>query len=364
VSADAPPAPGSAASVPVREDLGALPGYRSAQPAAKVRLNTNESPVLPPRAWVDALTAELQSVDFHRYPDRGAGRLRQALAEAHGVAIEQVYCANGSNEVLQGLLLAYGGPGRTAALFEPTYTLHAHIARVTGTAVAAGRRAPDFSIDLAQARRLLAEARPTITFLCSPNNPSGRAEPKQVVDEVVAMAPGLVVMDEAYSQFSRWSAIDSLSDEGKLVVVRTFSKTWSLAGVRLGYLVGPRAVVDALWRVTLPYHLDVMKQVAGALALRYEEEMHERVALIVAERERLSSALSALPVEAWPSEANFVLFRPLRRPAHEVWEGLLDRSVLIRECGNWPGAEGCLRVTVGSPEENDAFLCALEECLR
>ena len=351
------------ATVPVREDLSTLPGYRSVQPTAKIRLNTNESPLLPPEAWLDAFASELRTLEFHRYPDRRAWALREALAETHGVAPEQVFCANGSNEVLQCLLLAYGGHGRTAALFEPTYTVYTHIARITGTAVAAGKREPDFSIDLAQARRLLAEARPTVTFLCTPNNPSGSSEPAEVVDELGALTPGLLIVDEAYAQFARSSALGRVHEESRVAVVRTFSKTWSLAGLRLGYLVGPRAVVEALERVSLPYHLDVVKQLAGRLAVRYDDEMHERVAVLISERERLQSALARLSVESWPSEANFVLFRPLHRDARAVWEGLLERSVLIRDCGNWPGAEGCLRVTVGTAAENDVFLEALEECL-
>lgn len=351
-------------TVPMREDLLTLPGYRSVQPTAEVRLNTNESPLLPPQAWLDALSEELRSLEFHRYPDRRAWALRQALAEAHGVTPEQVFCANGSNEVLQCLLLAYGGHGRTAALFEPTYTVYTHIARITGTAVAAGRRTPDFAIDPGEARRLLSEAQPTVTFLCTPNNPSGSSEPPEVMDEIGALAPGLLIVDEAYAQFARWSAIDRVSEEGRLAVVRTFSKTWSLAGVRLGYLVGPRPVVEALEQVSLPYHLDVVKQLAGRLALRYDDEMHERVAMLVGERERLRSALAPLPVDSWPSDANFVLFRPRHRDARAVWEGLLERSVLIRDCSNWPRAEGCLRVTVGTAAENDTFLDALKASLQ
>lgn len=351
-------------TVPIREDLATLAGYRSVQPTAKVRLNTNESPLLPPQAWLDAFAEELRSLEFHRYPDRRAWALRQALAETHGVTPEQVFCANGSNEVLQCLLLAYGGHGRAAALFEPTYTVYTHIARITGTAVAAGKRGPDFSIPMAHARQLLAEARPTLTFLCTPNNPSGSSEPPEVVDELAALTPGLLIVDEAYAQFARWSTLGQVGEEGRLAVVRTFSKTWSLAGLRLGYLVAPRAVVEALERVSLPYHVDVVKQLAGRLALRYDEEMHERVAMLIGERERLESALRRLPVESWPSEANFVLFRPRHHDARAVWDGLLERSVLIRDCGNWPGAEGCLRVTVGTAAENDAFLEALEACLQ
>ena len=340
-----------------------MAGYHSPQVDVAVRLNTNESPIPPPRAWVEAVRAELDRIEFHRYPDRRAWELRSALAAVHGVRPEEVFCANGSNEVLQCLLLAFGGPGRTVAVFEPTYALHSHIARLTGTGVATGERLPDFRLDLDAVSRLSAEAEPVVTFLCSPNNPTGRAEPEQVVEQVLTIAPGLVVVDEAYGQFCSWSALSMLGAGDRLAVVRTFSKTWSMAAARLGYLVAPASVVAALEQVALPYHLDAIKQVAGRLALDYEAEMGARVAALVEERGRVASALGQLPVESWPSDANFILFRPLARPGTEVWQGLLDRSVLVRNCSGWPRLDGCLRVTVGTPEENTAFLAALGECL-
>ncbi len=352
----------------VRPDLVRLSGYHSPQVDVEVRLNTNESPFAPPDTWRAELAAAVADVDFNRYPDRQARALREALARHHGVAAEQVFCANGSNEVLQSLLLAYGGPGRSVALFEPTYQLHAHIARITGTRVAAGRRTDDFALDLGEVGRVLAEADPVVTFLCSPNNPTGRAEPPEVVDAVASIAPGLVVVDEAYGQFARTSALERVRREdpstASTVVVRTFSKTWSMAGSRLGYLVGPAEVVDACEAVVLPYHLDALKQLAGRLALDHVGEMEARVALLVEERGRIAAALRGLPVDTWPSDANFVLVRPRGRSATEVWQGLVDRSVLVRDCSSWPGLTGCLRVTVGTPEENDRFLEALEACLR
>jgi histidinol-phosphate aminotransferase len=274
-----------------------------------------------------------------------------------------VFCANGSNEVLQCLLLAFGGPGRSVAVFEPTYALHSHIARVTGTGVATGERLADFRIDLDEVRRVSAETSPVITFLCSPNNPTGRADPEEVVEQVLSLAPGLVVVDEAYGQFCAWSALSMVGAEDRLAVVRTFSKTWSMAAARLGYVVAPASVVAALEQVALPYHLDAIKQVAGRLALDYQADMKARVAALVEDRGRLAAALGQLPVESWPSDANFILFRPLARRGEEVWRGLLDRSVLVRNCSSWPRLDGCLRVTVGTPEENTAFLSALSECL-
>ncbi|HEV8115055.1 MAG TPA: histidinol-phosphate transaminase [Acidimicrobiales bacterium] len=348
----------------LRPDLGVLPGYHSAQVEVEVRLNTNESPLPPPPGFVAALAEAVAALPLHRYPDRSCSALRADLARLHDVQPDQVFLANGSNEVLQCLLLAYGGPGRSAATFEPTYAMHATIARMTGTAVARGERADDLTLALDEVRRVLAASSPEVTFLCSPNNPTGGAEPKDVVEEVLAIAPGLVVVDEAYAQFASWSALGLVGDDMPLVVTRTYSKTWSMAGVRLGYLIGPPVVVAALWeKAALPYHVDALKQVAGRLALRFTDEMEDRVALLVAERERVAAGLARLPVDTWPSDANFLLFRPRHRGGAEVWSALVERSVLVRDCSSWPRLEGCLRVTIGTPAENDAFLAALEVSL-
>jgi histidinol-phosphate aminotransferase len=354
-------------AVPIRPDLVSLDGYHSPQVDVEVRLNTNESPLPPPDAWLAALRDELGRIDFNRYPDRQASDLRQALARSHGVRPEQVFCANGSNEVLQCLLLAYGGPGRTVALFEPTYTLHRHIAMITGTGVVAGTRTDDFRIDPDEVARVVADSQPIITFLCSPNNPTGRADPPETVERVVADTSGLVVVDEAYGQFAPSSALDLVRAAGpgseRVVVIRTFSKTWSMAAGRLGYLVGSPEVVAACELVTLPYHLDAVKQAAGRLALQFEEAMQARVAVLREERGRIAAALTEMKVDTWPSDANFILFRPTDRSAHRVWQSLLDRSILVRDCSEWPGLTGCLRVTVGLPEENDRFLAALDAAL-
>jgi histidinol-phosphate aminotransferase len=350
-------------SLPVREDLVDLEGYHSPQVAVDVRLNTNESPYPPPVAWREAFLEELSTVPFHRYPDREATALRAALGELHGVGAEQIFPANGSNEVLQALCLAYGGRGRSVAVFEPTYALHSHIARVTGADVAVGERRPDFTLDHDEVRRVLGDSRPAITFLCSPNNPTGTVDSAEDTAAVVEAAPGLVVVDEAYGQFSPRSAVGDVAPGRPLVVVRTFSKTWALAGLRLGYCVAPAEVVADLQRVALPYHVDAAKQVAGRVALRFGAEMEARVGILVHERERLVAALRGLPVDLWPSGANFVLLRPRGRDDTEVWQGLVDRSVLVRNCSTWPRLAGCLRITVGTPEEDDAFLSALGEVL-
>lgn len=350
-----------------RSRLSGLGGYHSPQVPAEVRLNTNESPYPPPAAWQEDLAAAVAELEFHRYPDREAVALRQGIASLHGVAPEEVFCANGSNEVLQCLLLAYGGPGRRALVFEPTYALHAHIARLTSTDVVTGPRTADFRIEPDVALRLAAEELPDVAFVCSPNNPTGRLEDPAVVEVLVGAVGGLVVVDEAYGQFSRWSALElrhgRATGADGLVVVRTFSKTWAMAAARLGYLVADAEVVAGCEAAALPYHLSAQTQAAGVLALRYRDEMARRVALVAAERDRLAAGLAGLPVESWPSDANFVLFRPRERDAPAVWKELLSAGVLVRDVSTRPGLEGCLRVTVGTPEEDDRFLDALARSL-
>ncbi len=349
-----------------RDDIALMAGYHSPQLDVAVRLNTNESPLPPPAAFAEAVATAARSVSWNRYPDRQATELRSRIAARHGVDPDRVFAANGSNEVLQCLLLAYGGAGRRAVVFEPTYALHSHLARVTGTTVASGERDGDFNLDLDAAMALIASAEPSVTFLCSPNNPSGTVEPPSVIAsllDTVGSTSGLLCVDEAYAEFSPHSALDLIDDETPLVVTRTYSKTWAMAGARLGYLIGPRWLVSELDKVALPYHLDALKQAVGIAALDFVDDMQARVSSIVSERARLTDRLGGLPVDVWPSGANFVLFRPRDRNGAEVWQQLLARSVLVRNCASWPRLAGCLRVTIGTPEEDDRFLDALEEIL-
>jgi histidinol-phosphate aminotransferase len=348
--------------VPVRDDLDLLPGYHSPQVDAEVRLNTNESPFPPPAAWLAEYRDAVSTLAWNRYPDRRATALRAAIAGFHDVPADHVFAANGSNEVIQSLLLAYAGPGRTVVVFEPTYQMHSHIARITGATVVAGDRRDDFTLDPDLVAEVLAGSDPAVTFLCSPNNPTGVIESPEVVDVAVAATSGLVVVDEAYAEFSSWSALDRVADDGRLVAVRTFSKTWSMAAARLGYAVAPPWVVEQLDKVALPYHLDAAKQLAGTLAVRHVTDMQQRVSTLVEERGRVTNGLaelSAAGVEAFPSGANFILIRLHRHDVHDVWQLLLDDGVLVRDCSGWPRLEGCLRVTVGLPAENDRFLASL-----
>lgn len=352
------------ARVPVRDDLLALEGYHSPQVDVRVRLNTNESPLAPPPEFVEALTREIAGISWNRYPDRTARGLRTALADHHGVQPENVFVANGSNEVIQTLLLAFAGPGRTVATFEPTYQLHGHIARVTGSRVVESERRPDFTLDPARVVEVIGREHPQVTFLCSPNNPTGTVDAPEVLAGALSRSGGVIAVDEAYGQFAPRSALDHLDEETPLVVIRTFSKTWSMAAIRLGYLVGPRWLVAELDKVVLPYHLDAVKQIAGTVALRFAPQMHERVRFLVSERERLVRAMTALDLDVFPSGANFVLFRPRSLPGRQVWQALVDRGVLVRDCSGWPRLSDCLRVTIGTAEENDCFVQSLSDIVK
>jgi len=349
-----------------RDDLRALAGYHSPQVDVAVRLNTNESPYAPPPAFVARYVAALQDVAWHRYPDRTAGNLRAALGAYLGQPSERLLCANGSNEVLQTLLLTYGGSGRRAVVFEPTYALHAQIARTTATDVVIGERGPDYTIDVEAAADLLRTARPSVVFVCSPNNPTGTVEARQTVERLLSIASdigALLVVDEAYGEFAPWSALELVGDDRPLIVVRTYSKVWSLAAVRLGFAVAPPWVIAELDKVLLPYTLSVPTQVAGIVALDFRREMHERIASLVEERGRLFAALADMPgLTPVPSGANFVLIS-VDGDAHELWARLLELGVLVRDFSSWPRVEGCLRVTVGTRDENDVFLAALRAVL-
>lgn len=355
-----------------RDSVALMDGYHSPQLDVTVRLNTNEAPEPPPAEFVESLREQIAGIEWHRYPDRSATALRMRIAELEGPLVgptidaANVFVANGSNEVLQTLCLTYGGPERKALSNEPTYALHQHIAKITGTGSIEVERLENFELDLPALLGAIESERPEIVFLCSPNNPTGMVEDRDTVETVLAAVEavdGLLVVDEAYGQFAPWSALSLVGEDRSIVVTRTFSKTWSAAGLRLGYLIGPTWVISELEKVVLPYHLDSMKQLAGNLALDYRAEMDQRVASLVEERGRVEAALADLPVDQWPSGANFILFRPRDRDGDDVWAELVERSVLVRNCSSWPRLDGCLRVTLGTRAEDDEFLKSLAEVL-
>ncbi|WP_309116361.1 histidinol-phosphate transaminase [Saccharothrix sp.] len=354
------------ADLPLREDLRGRTPYGAPQLDVPVRLNTNENPYPPSDELVADVVAEVAEVaaDLHRYPDRDAVALREDLAayltESTGVPLTgaNLWAANGSNEILQQILQAFGGPGRTALGFEPSYSMHPIIAAGTRTEWAPTPRRADFSLDTDKAAEIVADRRPDVVFVTSPNNPTGQSVPTEDLRGLVEAAPGMVVVDEAYAEFSsRPSAVRLLADyPGKLIVSRTMSKAFAFAGGRLGYLAAAPAVVDALQLVRLPYHLSALTQAAARASLRHAAETLGSVAKLAAERDRVVEALAGLGFEVVPSDANFVLFGWFE-DAHAKWRAYLERGVLIRDVG----IAGHLRVTVGTPEENDAFLAASKE---
>jgi histidinol-phosphate aminotransferase len=357
------------ADLPLRPDLVGRSPYGAPQLDVPYRLNTNENPYPPPPELVADIvrSAETAATRLHRYPDRDAVALRTALADylraGTGVPLTtaNLWAANGSNEILQQLLQAFGGVGRSALGFEPSYSMHPIIASGTRTEWVPAPRRPDFGLDVAEAVRIVTERRPDVTFVTSPNNPTGQSLPLADLRTLVAAAPGLVVVDEAYVEFSAQPSAVALLAEfpAKLIVSRTMSKAFAFAGGRLGYLAAAPAFVDALQLVRLPYHLAALTQAAALAALRHADQTLASVAKLVTERDRVMAALTGLGYDVVPSDANFVLFGTFP-DARAAWESYLDKGVLIRDVG----IARHLRVTIGLPAENDAFLLASKEIIR
>jgi len=340
-----------------RPGLRDLQPYQAPQLEVAARLNTNEFPYPLPDSFREELADAVRRLELNRYPDREAQELREALAKHSSHPVEGTWAANGSNEVIEQILLAYGGPGRRVILFQPTYVLHDRLARLTHAEPIHLMLQDPWVIDDADVDRALA-ARPAVVFVCSPNNPTGNAQPVEVVEALASGEGTLVVVDEAYVEFGGRSAAGLVAGCPNVVVVRTFSKAFALAGARIGYCLASAEVVDDLRRVRLPYHLSALTQSAGLVALRHREDALAILDAVRRERDRILAELPGLEVGAFPSDANFVLFRP-PKPATEVWRGLLDRGVLVRDMT--AVVPECLRVTAGTPEEVGLFLSALEE---
>ena len=354
--------------VPLREELRHDEPYGAPQLDLPVQLNTNENPYGPSDAVVASIAAAVGAAasGLNRYPDREATVLRRGLAAYLGrelaggsLAPEQVWAANGSNEIMQQILQAFGGPGRTAVSFAPTYSMYPEYARNTHTRWVTGRRREDFGIDVDAAVALVEAEQPHVVLLTSPNNPTGTALPLDTVRAITDVAPGVVVVDEAYAEFRRTgtpTALELLPEYRRLVVTRTMSKAFAYAGGRLGYLAADAAIVDAVRIVRLPYHLSVVQQAAATAALGHADELLARVDDLRATRDELAAWLADAGFAVADSDANFILFGRFE-DRHAIWQGLVDRGVLIRETG----PDGWLRVSVGTPEEISAFRRALQE---
>jgi histidinol-phosphate aminotransferase len=352
--------------LPLSERLRPLSPYGAPQLPADAVLNTNENPFPLSDALASAIASRIEGVarNLNRYPDRDATTLRSALAEfinsqsGSNFSLENIWAANGSNEIIQSLFLAFGDKG--AIGFTPSYSMHPLIARVTNSPWSDGRRRDDFSLDISIAAQDIAKSGAALTFITTPNNPTGSSVTISEIEELAEVVPGLLVVDEAYAEFSdELSAVTLIKRFPNVVVIRTMSKAFSFAGVRLGYLVADPAVISALFLVRLPYHLSAITQAAAEVALEYRSELLGNVATLISHREWVKSQLEELGLKVVPSKANFLLFSGFDIPAPTLWQSLLDTGVLIRDVG----LSGYLRVTIGSEAENKLFIRALKQIL-
>ena len=352
--------------LPLREALIGKSPYGAPQLTVPVQLNTNENPHPPTQALIDdvAESVRIAAAQLHRYPDRDADDLRADLARyltgQTGFAVDtaNVWAANGSNEILQQLLQAFGGPDRTALGFVPSYSMHPIISSGTQTEWIPAQRRADFSLDVDYAVQAIEERKPDVVFVTSPNNPTGHSIDEADLRRILDAAPGIVVVDEACAEFSSAASAIGLIERypSKIVVSRTMSKAFALAGGRLGYLVAAPAVIDAMLLVRLPYHLSVVTQAAARAALRHADDTLASVAALSAERDRVAETLVAQGYDVVPSDANFLLFGRFSDAA-ATWQRYLDDGVLIRDVG----IPGYLRVTIGLAHENDRFLTVSSE---
>ena len=353
--------------LPLRSDLKNLSPYGAPQLPSLAQLNTNENPYPPSEEFVKAIVGRVEEVSrsLNRYPDRDAVELRKALANflnsrsQTNLSDQNIWAANGSNEIIQSIFLAFGGD--TSLGFTPSYSMHPLIAQVTGTFWINGVRKPDFTLDSDLAINQIRTTKANLIFVTTPNNPTGTAISLQDIEKLAKAAAeisALLVVDEAYAEFSdEPSAISLLENYPNLLVIRTMSKAFALAGARLGYLAANEEVINALQLVRLPYHMGAITQGVALVALEHSAELLANVATLIADREHMVTQLKGLDVNVIPSSANFLLFTV--PDSKEIWRSLLDQGVLVRDVG----LSGYLRVTIGSAVENQRFIYALANSL-
>lgn len=352
--------------LPIRSSLSMLSPYGAPQVQADAALNTNENPFPLSAALTDAISTRISQVasTLNRYPDRDVLALRRALAtyinelSSTNFSAEDIWVANGSNEIIQSLFLACGGQG--AIGFIPSYSMHPLIAKVTSTPWIDGRREDDFSLNIEDVLKQISANHTGLTFITTPNNPTGEAITLTDIERIAQQVTGLLVIDEAYAEFSdEKSAVTLIARYPHIVVIRTMSKAFSFAGARVGYLIAHPRVIEAMMLVRLPYHLSTLTQSAALVALDFKDELLSGVTQLIAERNRVMQALLALGLKVVPSQANFLLFTGFSQSSENLWQLMLDRGVLIRDVG----LSGYLRTTIGTTAENQKFLDALQECL-
>ena len=352
--------------LPLRQDLRELSAYGAPQLPADAIMNTNENPYAPSAALAKAIserTAEV-ALTLNRYPDRDAialrGKLAQFINKQSGTNFDltNLWAANGSNEIIQSLFMAFGSG--VALGFTPSYSMHPLIAKVTQVEWINGSRREDFSLDIDSAIAQIQRNKPVLTFITTPNNPTGSAISIEDIEKIAKATPGLLVVDEAYAEFSdEKSAVTLLAKYPHVVVIRTMSKAFAFAGARVGYLVADPVVINAMFLIRLPYHLSALTQAAAEVALDFNDELLATVATLRVDRDRVAAQLIAMGLTVIPSASNFLLFSGFDMPSAQLWQLLLDRGVLIRDVG----LLGYLRVTIGNEAENSRFISALSHCL-
>lgn len=355
--------------LPLRDALRPLSAYGAPQVPAQASLNTNENPYSPSASLQKAITeaVSLVAADLNRYPDRDATKLRTQLAgyinelSDTKFSAENIWAANGSNEIIQSIFLAFAkGP---VLGFTPSYSMHPLIAKTTGAQWIDGKRNSDFSLNTQDAVTEIIKNKPTLTFITTPNNPTGGAvtiDSIQTLADAAKNVGGLLVVDEAYAEFSQEiSAVTLIANNPHVIVIRTMSKAFAFAGARVGYLVSDQAVKDAMMIVRLPYHLSALTQAAAQVAIDHRAELLGGVSTLIAARESIITQLHQLGLSTVPSSANFVLFSGFKQDAPQLWSALLEKGVLIRDVG----LSGYLRVTIGNDAENQLFISALKELI-
>jgi len=352
--------------LPLRDDLRSLSPYGAPQLPAEAVMNTNENPYAPSKELAQAISLRVAEVatSLNRYPDRDATKLRSKLADfinslsKTNLTSENIWAANGSNEIIQSLFLAFG---KSSALgFTPSYSMHPLIAKVCQVSWIAGTRNSDFSLNIDSALEQIKAAQPALTFITTPNNPTGESISIEEIEKLAKSVPGLLVVDEAYAEFSNEvSAVTLIEKYPQIVVIRTMSKAFAFAGARVGYLVANPSVISALFLVRLPYHLSALTQAAAEVALDFQGELLGTVDQLRSAREKMAIDLANLGLTVLPSSSNFLLFTGFKPSSEDLWRRLLDRGVLIRDVG----LLGYLRVTIGNEAENKKFIDSLSACL-
>lgn len=349
----------------VRKELLDLKSYEEPSlPAGVIRLHANENPYPFPETVREGIINQLRDLEISRYPDPAAKALRESISGYTGWPAAQTIVGNGSNELILTLMLTFGGPGARVVIPGPTFSMYKIVANLTGASVVPVSLNKDYEIDMYTLEREVKHPDTKLVMLCSPNNPTGKLIPLEQVAQICQSTQGLVVLDEAYYEFGQQTAVGILQDLPNLIILRTFSKAFGLAGQRVGYMLANDAVIAQVKKASLPYNLNAFTQSAAKVALEQSAEFAPQIEAILADRNRVDAALRNLPgLVVYPSSANFILFKCTQRPAGEVFHSLSEAGVIIRYFYEASGLENCLRVTIGTKEENDTFLEKLSQIL-